>query len=105
MRYKDFGKTGEKVSVLCLGTWALGGKQFGAVPEADAISAHPNPTSSMVYIESDGNADVEVYSIEGRSEGRYENANAIDLSDKPAGIYLLKVSTETNSAVIRIVKR
>ena len=39
MRYKDFGKTGEKVSVLCLGTWALGGKQFGAVPEADAISA------------------------------------------------------------------
>ena len=39
MRYKDFGKTCEKVSVLCLGTWALGGKQFGAVPEADAISA------------------------------------------------------------------
>ena len=73
--------------------------------QAGSISAYPNPTDGIVYIESDGNADVEVYSIEGRSEGRYENANAINLSDKPAGIYLLKVATETSSAVIRIVKR
>lgn len=38
MRYKVFGKTGEKLSVLCLGTWALGGKNFGAVPESEAIA-------------------------------------------------------------------
>ena len=39
MRYREFGSTGEKLSVLCLGTWALGGKQFGAVPKRDAIDA------------------------------------------------------------------
>lgn len=39
MRYKKLGKTDIDVSVLCLGTWALGGKQFGAVAENDAIDA------------------------------------------------------------------
>ncbi len=39
MRFKEFGKTGEKVSVLCLGTWAIGGKQFGSVSVEDAVSA------------------------------------------------------------------
>ena len=39
MRYKKFGSTGMDVSVLCLGTWALGGKQFGAVTQEDAVAA------------------------------------------------------------------
>lgn len=39
MRYKQFGKTGENLSVICLGTWVLGGKNFGSVPEKDAIEA------------------------------------------------------------------
>ena len=39
MRYKKFGNTGENLSVLCLGTWALGGKQFGAVTQEDAVAA------------------------------------------------------------------
>lgn len=39
MRYKKFGKTGEDLSVICLGTWTLGGKNFGAVAEKDAIQA------------------------------------------------------------------
>ena len=29
----------ENLSVLCLGTWALGGKQFGAVTQEDAVAA------------------------------------------------------------------
>ena len=39
MRYKKFGSTGKDISVLCLGTWALGGKQFGAVTQEDAVAA------------------------------------------------------------------
>lgn len=38
MRYKKFGSTGKDISVLCLGTWALGGKQFGAVTQEDAVA-------------------------------------------------------------------
>lgn len=33
MRYKKFGNTGDNLSVLCLGTWALGGKQFVPSPK------------------------------------------------------------------------
>ncbi len=100
--YSDYNEAVILVDNVTVESMAGGIEQMR---QADAISAYPNPTSGMVYIESDGNADVEVYSIDGRSEGRYENANAINLTDKPAGIYLLKVSTETSSAVIRIVKR
>ena len=39
MRYKKFGSTGKDISVLFLGTWALGGKQFGAVTQEDAVAA------------------------------------------------------------------
>ncbi len=39
MRYKKFGSTGEELSVICLGTWVLGGKNFGAVAEKDAINS------------------------------------------------------------------
>src|SRR5699024_1574640 len=39
MRYKQFGNTGVDLSVICLGTWAIGGKEFGNVSEQDAISS------------------------------------------------------------------
>lgn len=39
MRYKPFGKTGLDLSVISVGTWALGGKDMGAVDEKDAIEA------------------------------------------------------------------
>lgn len=29
MRYKEFGKTGMKVSALTVGTWAIGGANWG----------------------------------------------------------------------------
>lgn len=39
MRYKKFGNTGTELSVICLGTWAIGGKEFGDVLEQDAIKS------------------------------------------------------------------
>ncbi len=39
MRYKTFGETGIELSVLCLGSWAIGGKEFGSVREQDAINS------------------------------------------------------------------
>jgi len=37
MRYKELGTTDIRVSVVALGTWALGGVDFGKVDERDAI--------------------------------------------------------------------
>ena len=39
MRYKEFGKTGEKLSALTVGTWAIGGAGWGEVNKADCIKA------------------------------------------------------------------
>ncbi len=39
MRYKEFGNTGEKVSALTVGTWAIGGANWGDVNTADSIRA------------------------------------------------------------------
>lgn len=39
MRYKRFGKTGWNVSVLTIGTWAIGGAGWGIVNRNDSINA------------------------------------------------------------------
>lgn len=39
MRYKTFGKTGEKISVIGFGTWAIGGMFWGAVEDQLSIDA------------------------------------------------------------------
>lgn len=39
MRYKKFGKTGWNVSVLTIGTWAIGGAGWGDVNKKDCIDA------------------------------------------------------------------
>lgn len=38
MRYKDLGNTGEKVSAVALGTWALGNDAWGSVRDEESIS-------------------------------------------------------------------
>lgn len=39
MRYKQFGNTDMKVSALTIGTWAIGGANWGEVNKADSINA------------------------------------------------------------------
>lgn len=39
MRYKKLGNTPEEVSVLAVGTWAIGGANWGAVDKKDSIAA------------------------------------------------------------------
>lgn len=39
MRYKKLGSSGMEISALAVGTWAIGGANYGAVNEADSIQA------------------------------------------------------------------
>lgn len=38
MRYKELGNTGEKVSAVALGTWALGNDAWGSVRDEESVS-------------------------------------------------------------------
>ena len=39
MRYKKVGKSGVDMSVLTIGTWAMGGLGYGTVERGDCIDA------------------------------------------------------------------
>lgn len=39
MRYKELGNTGEKISALTIGTWAIGGVGWGDINKSDSIKA------------------------------------------------------------------
>ena len=39
MRYKEFGRTGMKVSALTVGTWAIGGANWGDVDREQSVAA------------------------------------------------------------------
>ena len=39
MRYKHVGNAGIDISALAVGTWAIGGQQWGDVNEKDSIDA------------------------------------------------------------------
>ncbi|MCC7258504.1 MAG: aldo/keto reductase [Gammaproteobacteria bacterium] len=39
MRYREFGRSGVRVSEVGFGAWAIGGQAYGAVPRTDALRA------------------------------------------------------------------
>ncbi len=63
MRYRMLGKTGIKVSEIGLGTWQLGGSDWGSVSEKDAFAIlHKSVESGVNFIDT-----ADVYGM-GRSE-------------------------------------
>ena len=71
---------------------------------------YPNPTSGKLKIESGKLKieDVAVFDLMGRkqkAEGRKQNTEMlIDISHFPAGVYLLKIQTETGITTHKIIK-
>ena len=78
------------------------------------IKVYPNPTDGVFVLELNGfelleNIQIEIYSMTGekvlstdvRGGGKYN----LSLSGKPCGIYLVKVISDTNSGIARIIKR
>ncbi len=73
-----------------------------------SIMIYPNPTSSFININCNSTIkSVELYDVQGRilETSLKNNSTAkLDISEKPMGIYFLKISTENGSKVEKIVK-
>ncbi len=77
------------------------------------ISIYPNPTKGLLILESQGfENDVlpqfEVYTLSGSLLQRIkstENRQQIDLSDQPAGIYLLRIKSGILQREWKIIKQ
>ncbi len=79
--------------------------------EESEYRAYPNPTSGKVFISSrDNNVDlVEVFDQTGALADRYHPSGdkvfSLDLSDKPNGIYILKIRAKRKAIMRKIIKR
>ena len=65
---------------------------------APTLSAYPNPTTGVVYVENNGNSEVALYDIGGKLLLRTAGS-AIDLSALPGGVYVVKVGGKTAKVV------
>jgi hypothetical protein len=85
--------------------------------QAESVSgrfrAYPNPTSGMFVIEDTGNPDgqpvvLEIYSLLGnriqQRSGPSQPAYEVSLAGFPAGLYLVRITTGTETAVLRIIR-
>ncbi len=77
------------------------------------ISIYPNPTQGLLILESQGFAidelpEYEVYTLSGSLLMRVEateNRQQIDLSNEPAGIYLLRIKSGALQREWKIIKQ
>lgn len=77
------------------------------------VKIYPNPTKGQLFISlSDvpqgGTSCLELFSLEGKLISKPEIDNltySVDLSNKPAGIYILRIKINTNISEWRIIKQ
>lgn len=69
MKYRKLGKTGVQVSEVGLGTWQLGGADWGPVPESDALNILAR--SVDLGVNFFGTADVYGHGVSEQIIGRF----------------------------------
>ena len=71
----------------------------------DSITVYPNPVKSILYIgQTNDQFDIEVYSILGQKVGSALATNQLDLSRFDQGVYFLRIKTQNNTVVKRVIK-
>ena len=94
--------------------FADGMKDAGKKEESSFYRVYPNPTTGMLQMElnageSTEKVQIEIYDMKGErflwEEFSGEAKHGVNLSGRPAGMYLIRVITESNSGFTRIVKQ
>jgi hypothetical protein len=69
------------------------------------IKVYPNPTRSKLTIQSLKSIEkITVYSILGNVVSEELNSSSIDMSNLESGIYLVNVSTENRTEILKVIK-
>ncbi|MCG8476555.1 MAG: PKD domain-containing protein [Cytophagales bacterium] len=76
-------------------------------PAASGPTVWPNPTEGLLHIEHASGCNYEVFAQNGSFilSGTLEQSGTVDLSSLPSGTYLVRITTENETKVTRIVKR
>lgn len=79
----------------------------GATSHKNELKLYPNPVSSYIYTtRTIKDAQVAISSLEGKTfiSKTYESLQEIDVSDIPAGVYVITVRTREETMVNKFVK-
>ena len=77
------------------------------INETISVKLYPNPTSDYVIIESNMTIhDIEIYNLSGQLVQQVKQNKSeriqLDVSNLTAGLYLVKISNESNMQTIRL---
>jgi PKD repeat protein len=74
--------------------------------QLNGVSVYPNPTDNKLFIVFDGNFNVEILDMRGRviEKGTGEGSLMLNTSNYNAGVYFIKVTSESLNTTVRIVK-
>ena len=71
----------------------------------DKMRVYPNPTTDLIYLESLKSFEkVEIYDLIGNLRGTHYD-KVIDISSFSNGIYLFKLISESNTTLIKVIKK
>ena len=79
-----------------------------------SVSAYPNPSKGIIYLELNGElgssrVSVEVMSMRGERMMSFVLSNVrkheLSLSNSPAGVYIIRLTSETRTETIKIIKQ
>lgn len=124
--YRDIGPGFSEYGAFALQYAVVGGVTYGVPPVANepgtptsdrlTIGLHPNPTRGPMTLQLTGAAaeptTVEVFDVLGRRMLRGDlgvqptdsSVHRLDLADAPAGLYIVRVSSGSESVTKRLVK-
>jgi hypothetical protein len=105
------GEGNEMIEVNVIDASSVGIKNVSK--DENMVMVYPNPNSGLFSVKmnglNEGNLSIEVYNIYGQLlqnvQGSVQSKNmeqAIDLSSLPNGVYMLKVSNNTNTVIKKV---
>jgi len=71
---------------------------------SNEISVYPNPASAIVYIRSLEAVSSSLYSIDGRMIIAKQSGKSTDISQLPAGVYVLNIYSAASGTLLKTVK-
>jgi hypothetical protein len=92
----------------------MGEEEMIPVSGSSLLRVYPNPTSGLFTLEINGateseRSNVEIFSMHGEKVLSAENSGqrklTLSLTDKPTGIYLIRVTTKNAVETLRIIRQ
>ena len=89
--------------VMLMLTIIHGHQGIEALSTLAPVKVYPNPTTGRLIINADGLQTVEVFDKAGRLVATFAEAGQLDLSQLPAGTYLLRLRLHDGYALSRVI--